>query len=878
MSTHDAGLLKLRPTADSVRLLAHYQYAPGQPNSLPVNYVWPLLLDKAGSLWIGTIGGGLLRLAPDAQGHDHLSSLARYLPETDVESLLADDDGNLWVGGTGLYRFTPTNRQYLRYDVADGLQSNAFKINSAARAQDGTLYFGGINGLNYFQPGRILANRRPPQVQFTELRVMNRPVAVGRPFNGRVLLPEALPRRPPLTLRAAENNFSVEFAALNYVNPQKNQYAYRLLGYQNDWVSPGYGQRSATFTNLPSGHYTLQVKASNGEGNWSGTSASLSLEVLAPWYRTSWAYALYALAALGAVGLYRRVEMAQQRLQSKLALEQFKVEKEKELTNLKLGFFTNISHELRTPLTLILGPVEDIMRGERVPDLLSKLRPVQQQARKLHELVNQLLDFRKVESGHVPLRASYTAVAPVLTRVFGTFEDQARERGIELVLDVPAAPVALYFDPSKLEIILTNLLANALTYTRAQGRVVLGARVIGAAGNEAVTENAQVVDNYLKISVSDTGIGIAAHELPHIFDVYYQASHTTALGGVGTGIGLALARQFAERHGGQLLVASTVGVGTTFELRLPFGRQHLLPEDLQPENSPEPLTDKAAESLLEPPTGKEPESLLPATPEAAGGAELSSLLIVEDSDELRAYLQQLFAADYRVAVAEDGVAGWEQVLAQLPDLIVSDVMMPRADGLELCQRVKQHPKTSHIPVVLLTARTAATHELEGLGVGADEYASKPFDSSVLRAKVEALLRNRRRMHEYYQRQILLEPTELVVPDADRQFLEAAMAAVEQHLSDVDFKVAELSAALAMSQSTFYRRLKTLTGQTAVEFIRDVRLKRAAQLLTHSQLRIAEIADAVGIADANYFRVIFQKRFGQTPSEYARQHRPEATRP
>ncbi|RYF10580.1 MAG: tetratricopeptide repeat protein, partial [Deltaproteobacteria bacterium] len=306
-STRDAGLLKLQPTADSLRLLRQFAYDAHAAAGLRVNYVWPLLLGKGGDLWIGTIGGGLHQLSTDAQGRDVVRPYGRYLPESDVESLLADEAGHLWVGGTGLYRFTPASRRYLRYDVADGLQSNAFKIGAAARGADGTLYFGGINGINYFQPWAIQANPSPPVVQFTGLRVVNQPVAVGRPFNGRVLLPQPLSRPQTVTIRAAENDFSVEFVALNYTNPQKNHYAYRLLGYNEGWVRPGPGQRTASFANLPPGRYTLEVKADNGEGVWSPRPATMQFEVLAPWYKTWWAYLLYASAMLGAIALYRQI-------------------------------------------------------------------------------------------------------------------------------------------------------------------------------------------------------------------------------------------------------------------------------------------------------------------------------------------------------------------------------------------------------------------------------------------------------------------------------------------------------------------------------------------------------------------------------------------
>lgn len=864
-STRDAGLLKLRPTASSVELLAQYKYAPGRPNSLLVNYVWPLLLGEQGALWMGTIGGGLHQLTTDAQGRDHVRSFSQELPETDVESLLPDDAGNIWIGGTGLYRFTPATRRYLRYDVADGLQSNSFKIGAAARGADGTLYFGGINGITYFQPAAIQANPYPPVVQLTGLRIANQPVAVGQLFNGRRVLAGPLSQPQTVTIKPSENDFSVDFVALNYTNPQKDHYAYRLLGYNDEWVYPGPGQRTASFTNLPPGRYTLQVKADNGEGVWARTPATMDFLLLAPWYKTWWAYLLYAAVLVGAVALYRHFEMTQQELKNKLVLEQFQTEKEKELTNLKLGFFTNVSHELRTPLTLILGPMEEIIGAHGpVSGLRDKVLLMHQQTRKLLDLVNQLLDFRKVETGHVPLRASVGNAVQFLTELFEAFKQKAEERRLTYTLDVPAEPVLLTFDRSKLEIILTNLLANAFKYTPEGGQITLAATVVGSPGGEAVFQHNQLAGNCLEISVVDTGVGIQATELAHIFDPYYQASHTDTLRMTGTGIGLSLVRQFAERHRGTVDVASEVGAGTTFRLRLPFGQAHLQPGDLLPETDQTPA--EAAPDL-------DPAALA-LTNEPLTLASLPRLLVVEDNDEVSQYLQQLFVADFEVTAAADGLEGWEKALNHLPDLIISDVMMPRSDGLELCRKLKQHPKTAHVPVLLLTARTAALHEVEGLGLGADDYVSKPFNPQVLQAKAAALLRNRGKLREYYQRQLLLEPTEIVIADADRTFLEQAMRAVEQHLDDPAFGVQVLASDLCMSQSVLYRRIKQITGQTTVEFIRDVRMKRAAQLLTHSQLRITEIAFQVGVENVKYFRKTFQKIYGMAPSEYAKLHRPD----
>jgi signal transduction histidine kinase/ligand-binding sensor domain-containing protein/DNA-binding response OmpR family regulator len=872
-STTDEGLLKLRVTPDSLVLLKQFKHGQPGAEDLTVNYVWPLLLDRQGTLWIGTIGGGLHQLTRDAQGRETVRSLTKYLPESDVESLLADDEGRLWIGGTGLYRYTPATRQYLSYDVADGLQSNAFKIGAAARAQDGTLYFGGINGISYFQPHAIRPNPYPPVVQITGLRIANQPVTVGQPLNGRVLLPRPLSQPQLLTIKASENDFSVEFVGLNYANPQKNRYAYRLVGYNSDWVPPAPGQRTASFANLPPGRYTFEVKASNGEGVWSKKAATMQFDVRAPWWKTGWAYLLYAALALGAVALYRRVEMAQQSLKNRLALEQFQTEKEKELTGLKLGFFTNVSHELRTPLTLILGPMEELMSSPGpVADFRGKMQLMHRQTRKLLDLVNQLLDFRKVETGNVPLRACQQDAVQFLSDTYDTFQLKAQERNITYRLDLPTEPVQLFFDRSKLEIILTNLLANAFKYTGDQGCVALSATPVGTPGGEAVYSNGQLIGNYLKVSVTDTGVGIKANELGRIFDPYYQASHTNTLRMTGTGIGLALARQFAERHGGQLTVVSSVGEGTTFELRLPFGQQHLQPEDIQEEAPAEmPALALLSQGSETSPAPLDVELPLPAT-ETDSSGRLPRLLVVEDHEDVRQYLRELFESEYEVNTAVDGLEGWDKVLSQLPDLIISDVMMPHSDGLELCQKVKQHPKTAHIPVLLLTARTAETHELEGIGMGADEYMSKPFNPALLQAKAEALLRNRRKLHEFYQRQILLEPTEIVVADADREFLETAMAVVERNLDNSEFSVQVLVKEMAMSQSVFYRRIKGITGQTAVEFIRDVRMKRAAQLLAHTTMRVSEVAFEVGIEDAKYFRKAFQKIYVLSPSEYAKQHR------
>lgn len=867
-STRNAGLLKLRVTPDSLVLLKQFTYDEHDTNSLSVNYVWPLLLDRQGTLWIGTLGGGLHRLVTNAQGQERLERWAQWLPETDVESILADEEGNLWIGGTGLYRFSPASRRYLHYDVADGLQSNSFKIGAAARAEDGTLYFGGINGISFFQPRAIQPNPYPPVVQITGLRIANQPVTVGKPFNGRVMLPKPLTQPQTIAIRAAENDFTVEFVGLNYATPKQHQYAYQLVGYNSDWVSAAPKQRSASFTNLPPGSYTFRVKASTGDGRWSPTSATLQFTLLPPWWKTWWAYMLYGAALVGALLVYRRVTLAQQELKNKLALEHFRVEQEKALSNLKLNFFTNLSHELRTPLTLIIGPLEALLAAaNRFASQKENIQLMHKQTHKLLALVNQLLDFRKVEVGQVPLQAAPRDIVSFLTEIFLLFKLKAQERQLTYTLVAPTEAVEVFFDLGKLEIVLTNLLANAFKYTAEGGRIKLIVKSIGRPDSPAVFQNAKLVNHFLEITVADQGIGIPAADQAHIFNAYYQASQTHALRLMGTGIGLSLVKRFVERHAGEITVASAVGKGTTFTVRLPFGHGHLGANDLAP---PPTTLEPAADTQALPAVAESEETIEEVATDL--GAVTGHLLIVEDNQDLRQFLVNLFSNDFEVTEAADGVEGWELAQALLPDLVLSDVMMPRSDGLELCQRVKQHPKTAHIPVLLLTARAAAAHEVEGLETGADDYINKPFNPKVLRAKVVTILRNRGKLREFYQRRLLLEPTEIIIPEADKLFLEKAMQVVESKLTEPEFNVQGLVQEMGMSKTLFYRRIKGATGQAAGEFIRDIRLKRAAQLLANSSLRVSDAAYQVGMQDLKHFRTVFQALYKMSPSEYAKQHR------
>ncbi|HEV7348562.1 hybrid sensor histidine kinase/response regulator transcription factor [Telluribacter sp.] len=864
-STHDAGVLKLKLTPKSLQVQKQFSYRANDSTSLSVNYAWPLLKDHQGRLWIGTIGGGLNLLTVNAKGQEVIQRFSHRLPLSDVESLLEDETGHLWLAGTGLLRVNPATGQWVSYVVADGIQSNSFKVGAAWRAADGTLFFGGVNGVTYFQPRFIKPNPYAPVVHLTGLRIFNKLVEADKPVNGHMILTRGINGTKTITLRASENDFSLDFVGLHYANTRKHSYAYRLIGYNDGWITAAPGQRSASFANLPAGDYTFVVKASNGEGKWSTKPATLKITITPAWYRTGLAYGMYILLIIGALLLYRHITLTQQRLENNLALEKFQAEKEREVTDIKLRFFTGISHELRTPLTLILGPMEEMANAKSsFPGFKEKMDLVQHQTRKLLNLVNQLMEFRKVETGNISLRASRDDIVAFVNELFMIFRFKAQEQHIDYAIEVPVTPVPMYFDRDKLEIILTNLMANALKYTPEGGKIRLFLSVVGLSDEPAVFKENKLIDNYIQLVVRDWGVGMNPMEIERIFDSYYQASHTETMHIMGTGIGLSLVKQFVEAHAGEVAVTSEPDVGTEFTLRLPFGQAHLSQTDIVDE----PPTTKSPALVRNRVVDEDETSHLPKG-EANLGA--SRILVVEDNDELRQYLQQLLAPAYTVFTAVDGVDGWEKTLSLLPSLVISDIMMPRSDGLTLCRKIKQNLKTQHIPVILLTARVAAVHELEGLETGADEYMAKPFDLSILHAKIASILRGRHQLKEYYQRQILLKPTDIVIPNAERQLLEKAMRIIEANMHDSAFNVQTLVREMGMSQSSFYRQIKAITGQPVVKFIKDVRMKRAAQLLATGQLRVSEVAAQVGMDDLNYFRKTFQGVFILSPSDYAKQH-------
>jgi signal transduction histidine kinase/ligand-binding sensor domain-containing protein/DNA-binding response OmpR family regulator len=858
MSTSDQGVLKVQEQNGKLKLLSQFKHEPGDKNSLSVNFAWPLARDKSGNIWIGTIGGGLHKIET-RKGTEVLSRYQHLVPDSDIESILTDQKGNLWIAGAGLKKFTPQTGALVNFDVNDGLQSNSFKVGSAYMSATGTMYFGGPNGVTWFRPEEIRPTP-PPLVRITGMRVLNKNLEETNGHPGSSMVNRPFSQRDGVVIHADENDFFFEFVGINYVNARKQSYAYMLQGYSENWIQLPDGQRTASFANLPAGDYVFSVKVSNGEGIWSVSPASVRVKVLPPWWQTWWAYLSYFVAVMAALIWYRKITTSRLMLENKLSLERLKSENERNMSEMKANFFTGVSHELRTPLTLILGPMEELASSYSESGVMrEKVLMMHRQAGKLLSLVNQLLSFRKAESGYMALYAFRQDIIAVVLEVFSIFKIKADALDIKYQIDVPGRVVPVYFDPENLEVIITNLLSNAFKYSSSGGEIQLTVKIIGSPDCDAVWIDQSLADHYLEISIMDTGKGIHPEDQKRIFDPYYQAPNTSS-GIIGTGIGLALVKEFVRRHSGDIHVKSAIEAGSTFTVRLPFGKKHLSESEIAQKYSSQKYSDDHT-GVVSGISTRENNKKAKA-----------KILIVEDNTDLRIYLASIFRDDYQVFLSADGLSGWKMATDIMPDLILSDVNMPGMTGLDLCKKIKQDLKTTHIPVILLTARAAAVQELEGLETGADDYVIKPFNEQILKAKVNNFLYNRERLQQYYHRQILLQPNEIAIADEDKLFLEKAMGIVEANLSDSNFNVQSLVNGMYMSQSVFYRRIKSITGQTVIEFIRDVRLKNAAQLLKNPYVRISEVASMVGMEDVRNFRIFFQKRYDMLPSVYAKTYR------
>jgi signal transduction histidine kinase/DNA-binding response OmpR family regulator/ligand-binding sensor domain-containing protein len=809
--------------------------------------------DGHGNLWLGTEGGGL-QLFDRKRGR----IITRYttsqgLCSDMVLTILADGGGHLWMSTVnGLARFDKNKRSFRNYYQADGLQGNQFHYNCALALRNGQLAFGGIKGLNLFYPETIQVIHDMPPLQLTDVVFNNTPASKDADYikqmaNGNIA---------EITLPYSKAVLSFKYTALEYSVPGKINYAYYMEGWDRNWNHAG-NMRTAAYTHLNEGSYVFRVKSTNGEGEWNPEQIAIRITVLPPWYRSWWAYTLYGVCVIAAVYLFIRYRTRQSRLnyevkvaQLQTAAAQLNAQKEKEVHEKRLAFFTNISHEFRTPLTLIIDPVKEMIAQEKEP-VKEGLHMVFRNARRLLSLVDQLLLFRKAESAADILHLTMLNATELCREVYYSFVQQAHFKKLDYRFECTDEVIELCADREKLEIILFNLLSNAIKFTSVGGIVIL---------------NLAETDTQVNIRVNDSGAGIPPGAGDKLFNPFYQVKDTYTAGKTGFGIGLFLVKHFTTLHHGQVAYESRENKGTSFSLSLLKGTAHFAGHDIIHEEQPaSPITPLPIpdEAVVTPDKGKELGALVTEKP---------TLLIVDDDDDLRRYINKAFSNEFAVLQAINGQEGLTLAQQYLPDLIISDIAMPGVGGMELCKQVKENPSLSHIPIILLTASTASETRLQGIEAGADDYITKPFEKELLKARVVSLLKKRNSLQQYFYNEITLQQNDGKVSEEYREFLGKCIRIVEEHLDDETFSVKTLTTQMGMSRSTLYRKVNSVSGQSIIGFIRFIRLRKAAELMINTENNVSEIASITGFNDIKYFRNHFSQLFGMNPSEYIRRFR------
>ncbi|GAB3886561.1 hybrid sensor histidine kinase/response regulator transcription factor [Spirosoma agri] len=822
------GLCRLNPRTG---IFTRYKAGPkGQLNSNDVQTIYE---DRNGIIWIGTHQGGLNRFDYRTGLFSSITTLDG-LPSNSIVGIAGDRHGHLWLStNKGLCRFDPEKNSIRSYELTNGLPSNDF-LQNAITWHKNRLYFGSLNGVVHFNPDSIRDDTRPFPVYITTLTVMDQPQPIADPV---------------ITLRHDENFLSFGFAALTYAQPDRNQYSYQLVGVDKNWVPNG-NHHFAKYTNLSPGDYTFRVKAANSDGIWNEKGASIHLIIQPPWWATWWAYAFYTLLAGYAIWRYIRFYTDRIRQQQAMELNRREAEQLKMVDELKTRFFSNITHEFRTPLSLIISPVEKLLLDSRFDTPTRQtLSLVQRNADQLLRLINQLLDLSKLEANHMTISPMRGDVVAYVSHLVDSFRHTADQKGVTLTYTADRLEHEYLFDADKWAKILTNLLSNALKFTGESGSVQL----VLAADSAYPTGELSAIN----IRITDSGIGISADNLPHIFDRFYQVdnSHTRAY--EGTGIGLALVKELVDLVGGTITVDSQSGVGTTFRLKLPVQSVSV---------------NVSAPSLILPNKAMVPtDPFIPSQPESSD-SELTAeqqaplILIVEDNAELRGFLAGELAATYRVLCAVDGEEGWKVAQHELPDIVISDVMMPRMDGYELTHRIKNHTGTDHIAVVILTAKAAHSSRIEGLTEGADDYLAKPFHLNELHLRVRNLIARQQRLRDQYRQPFSLPDTPSPITTVDDAFLHRVYELLENHLSDPLLTIDWLADQVAMSRKTFYRKIHGLLHLSPHELIRQYRLRKAADLL-RAGYSASQTAYLTGFKTPSYFTMVFKEFYQKTPTEF-----------
>jgi len=810
---------------------------PDDPHSIAGNQVNCLMIDHNGYLWVGTTTGLCYY---DAE-NQRFKPVTLNAPSNTICSIIDDEDALWLTTAKGLVRYNKINGNCQVFTQKDGLLSDQFIFNSGFKSSAGKIYIGTATGFNVFNPKNITSNSYVPPVVVNRLEIFNKEVSIADYGT----LNEDTSDYKQIDLSYKDNVFSLGFVALSYNNPEKNKYAYKLEGFDNDWNYVS-NQLKATYTNLPSGNYTFRVKASNNDGVWNNEGASIRVVIHPPIWKTIPFKILYIIVLTVIIVLLIRMQILRADKKHRERIEQLNREKEKEVYDAKIGFFTMIAHEIRTPVSLIIGPLEKMMATQtNLPEGIKKdLNIIDRNSQRLLLLVNQLLDFRKAEQGALIINYARCNVYELLKSTYDRFLPLIEQHGIEFVFDCLDKNFDADIDQEFVNKMVSNLLSNALKF--ASSKIVLACRV-------------NLSSATFDIQVTDDGAGIADAEKEKIFEPFYQIN---PLHKSGTGIGLPLVKNLVDAHKGIITVTDALPSGASFAITMPLRNSSL------PLQTTINQINTSSQNIK--PIVKETEKAPSLSTD--NQAEKPYLLIVEDNAEMRNFLCESFADDYQILSAEDGIDGLEKIKTAEISLVISDLMMPRMNGLEFCKNIKSNVLTSHIPMVMLTAKADIDSKIEGLNYGADAYIEKPFSIKFLKAQIKNLIESRKSLRSKYAEMPFVPINSIAGNQADEEFLSRMNSIIEQNISNIDFTIDMLAEQLNISRSGFFSKIKSLAGVTPNELIQVVRLKKAAELLSVNKYRINEVAYMVGYNDPSYFSKCFFKQFNIRPGDFINKYR------
>ena len=875
VSTWGGGLDKLdlkKNTELGKAQFEHYRHISEDKRSISSDLVNVTFSDSKGNLWVGTQGGLNLFL----KGSENFIRYTKNdgLADNVIKGILEDQEGYLWISTQkGMSKFNPETKTFTNYFQKDGLQGDIFNLSSCLLNSQKEMMFGGNNGVSIFKPEEFTERTNFPPAYINQLKVNNQLIRTGKIFNGRIPINKTLSSKGTIELKHNENTINIEFSAIEYSSPEKIKFTYILEGADTSWNHTDYKNRQVTYSVLKPGKYRFRVKTSNVGGEWNDEETHLSILITPPFWATSQAYLIYILMVLVLISYISSFLRNRIRIKKELQLEKEEHKKRNEINKFKLQFFTNISHEIRTPLTLISLPLQKLMEeGNQLSHTQKQtyFQSIDRNVNSLLHLINQLLDFRKVESNKISIHVKEGDICQLITPIIQSFSTSSIQKRIMIHFESTVNKFMVYTDNNIIEKILNNLLSNALKFTPIDGTIHIR---LHTSNEVQIPSNMDIRgknSDYFCISLKDTGIGMQESQIESIFERFTQLPQNSSTS-TGTGIGLALSKKLINTHKGYIAVESKPGEGSTFYIWLPIDKSFYKEDEIATDNLSLANSKKEKTTAFSNPKLSELDKMDSVFNKEIKTSKEHTLLIVEDNDEMRLHIKEILKHKYHILEACNGQEGLEIALSKGPDLVITDVMMPVMNGLDFCNNLKKDLRISHIPLIMLTAKSTIEHEIEGLEQGADQYISKPFKLNHLKLVVRNLLTTQKQLQvKFTGKRNIPSPKEINVTSTDERMFEEMIETIEKHLSDPDFTVEELANTLGLSSVHLYRKLKSIAGITPNKFIRLYRLKSASQLLKQNKLRITEVGYIVGFSDPKYFRKCFKNEYGKSPSEYAKE--------